>query len=46
MTRIVCNFVGTVSAAIGLVGFADPEFMGMHLTIAHNLVHLVETLLR
>jgi len=40
-TRRTLTLLGVVFVLIGLVGFAAPDLMGMHLTVAHNLVHLI-----
>ena len=39
--RTVLTILGAIFTVVGLVGFAAPEFMGMHLSVAHNVVHLV-----
>jgi hypothetical protein len=33
--------MGVIFIAIGIIGFAVPDLMGMHLTVGHNLIHLV-----
>src|SRR5712691_2264634 len=37
----VATILGAAFIVIGLVGFASPGFMGTHLSMAHNLIHLV-----
>jgi hypothetical protein len=41
MIRNVLTVLGVLFIVMGLVGFAAPGLMGMHLTVAHNLIHLV-----
>lgn len=41
MTVALCRFAGFVLIGVGLVGFAAPGLLGMHLTPIHNVVHLV-----
>lgn len=37
----IATGLGIVLIAVGLLGFAVPSVMGMHLSVAHNIVHLV-----
>ena len=41
----VATTIGAAFIFIGLFGFWRPTFMGMHLTNAHNLIHLVSGVL-
>jgi len=41
MMKKVCLVLGVVLALVGIVGFFMPTMFGMHLSLAHNLVHLV-----
>jgi hypothetical protein len=41
MIKKTATIGGIVLIGAGLLGFLVPGFMGMHLTAAHNLVHLV-----
>ncbi|MDT7687930.1 MAG: hypothetical protein QOJ70_2875 [Acidobacteriota bacterium] len=41
MAKTVAKILGVVFVLIGLVGFVSPGFLGTHLSIAHNLVHLI-----
>ena len=41
MARTLCRVAGVVLLLIGLVGFAAPGLLGMHLTPIHNVVHLL-----
>ena len=41
MIKKTATIVGIVLIGAGLLGFLAPGVMGMHLTAAHNLVHLV-----
>jgi hypothetical protein len=40
MTLMVCRIAGFALLAVGLIGFAEPALLGMHLTPIHNVVHL------
>jgi len=37
----IATALGAVFIVVGLIGFAAPTVMGMHLSVAHNIVHLV-----
>jgi hypothetical protein len=37
----VCIILGTVFIFAGLVGVLLPGFLGMHLSVAHNFIHLI-----
>lgn len=41
MARTLCKILGVVLMIVGLVGFATPNLLGMHLTPIHNVVHLL-----
>ncbi len=41
----VCIAVGTAFALIGILGMILPSFMGFHLSMAHNLIHLLSAAL-
>jgi hypothetical protein len=41
MIRTVVNVLGAVMLVVGLIGFVNHDFMGMHLNPMHNLIHLV-----
>lgn len=41
MTNRIATFLGAAFLLVGLLGFAAPNLMGMHLSVAHNLIHLV-----
>ena len=45
MAKTICKLVGVVFLLAGIVGFVSDNFMGMHLTMAHNLVHIVSGIL-
>ena len=40
MTTKLCQILGAVLLAVGVMGFAKPDLLGMHLTPMHNVVHL------
>lgn len=41
MAKTVCKILGVVFILVGLVGFVSPGFLGTHLSLTHNLVHLI-----
>jgi hypothetical protein len=41
MIKTVLVLMGVAFILIGLVGFVSDNFAGTHLTLAHNLIHLV-----
>ena len=40
MTKNIATVLGIIFIIVGLAGFAMPGMMGMHLTVAHNVIHL------
>jgi hypothetical protein len=40
MTKNIATVLGVIFIIVGLLGFAAPNLMGMHLTVVHNLIHL------
>lgn len=40
MAKTYCQILGVAMLVIGVVGFAQPHFMGFHLTPVHNVIHL------
>jgi hypothetical protein len=41
MAKTICKILGVVFVLVGIVGFLAPGMLGMHLSLAHNLVHIV-----
>jgi hypothetical protein len=41
MAKTVCKLLGVVFLLVGIAGFVKPDLMGTHLTLAHNLVHII-----
>ncbi|HZS04207.1 MAG TPA: DUF4383 domain-containing protein [Blastocatellia bacterium] len=41
MARTACKILGVVFVLVGLIGYAAPNLMGMHLTGIHNIIHLI-----
>ena len=41
MAKTVCKILGVVFLLVGLLGFVKPDLLGAHLTMPHNLVHIV-----
>lgn len=45
MAQTFCKVLGIVLLLVGILGYASPNLMGMHLTSMHNIVHLLTGLL-
>lgn len=45
MARTWCKIAGIVLIVVGIAGFVRPDFLGMHLTPIHNVVHLLSGLI-
>ena len=41
MAKTVCKILGVVFLIVGVAGFVAPGLMGTHLSLAHNLVHII-----
>ncbi|HEX8072461.1 MAG TPA: DUF4383 domain-containing protein [Pyrinomonadaceae bacterium] len=41
MAKTIAKILGVVFIIVGLAGFIMPGLLGTHLSLAHNLVHLV-----
>ena len=41
MAKSISTILGIIFLVVGLLGFAAPDMMGMHLSAAHNIVHLL-----
>lgn len=41
MAKTISTILGIVFLLVGLLGFAAPNLMGMHLSPLHNIIHLV-----
>jgi uncharacterized protein DUF4383 len=41
MAKTIATVLGIVFILVGLVGFIVPGFLGTHLSLAHNLVHII-----
>ncbi len=41
MANRIATILGVLFLLVGLLGFAMPGLLGAHLTLAHNIVHLV-----
>jgi hypothetical protein len=41
MAKTIAKILGAVFILIGLVGFIMPGFLGTHLSLTHNLVHII-----
>ena len=41
MAKTIAKILGVVFILVGIVGFIMPGFLGTHLTLTHNLVHII-----
>lgn len=41
MAKTLSTLLGAVFILVGIVGFVSPGFMGTHLSLLHNCVHIV-----
>jgi hypothetical protein len=41
MAKTIATVLGVLFLLVGLLGFAAPGMLGMHLSVAHNVVHLL-----
>jgi preprotein translocase subunit Sss1 len=41
MAKRIATLVGVVFLLVGIVGFIAPHLLGAHLSMAHNLVHII-----
>ena len=41
MAKTVCKLLGVVFILVGIAGFVQPGLLGTHLSLAHNLVHII-----
>lgn len=41
MAKTIATLVGIVFILVGIIGFFSHNFMGAHLSMAHNIIHLV-----
>jgi hypothetical protein len=41
MAKTICTIIGIGFLLVGIAGFVAPDLLGMHLSLAHGIVHLV-----
>ena len=41
MAKTICKLLGVVFLIVGVAGFVAPNLLGTHLSMAHNLVHII-----
>jgi hypothetical protein len=41
MAKTICKLLGVIFLLVGVIGFAKPDLLGTHLSMAHNLVHIL-----
>ncbi len=45
MAKAICKVLGVIFLVVGLLGFVFPNLLGMHLSGAHNVIHLISAAL-
>ena len=45
MAKTICKLLGVVFLIVGVAGFVAPNLLGTHLSMAHNLVHIISGLI-
>jgi hypothetical protein len=45
MAKTICKLLGVVFLLVGIIGFIKPDLLGAHLSMAHNLVHIISGIL-
>ena len=41
MAKTVCKILGVIFVIVGIAGFVAPKMLGAHLSLVHNLVHVI-----
>lgn len=41
MAKTICTLLGIVFILVGIVGLIDHDLLGTHLSLTHNLVHII-----
>ncbi|HEX8175435.1 MAG TPA: DUF4383 domain-containing protein [Pyrinomonadaceae bacterium] len=41
MAKTICKILGVVFILVGVMGFIVPDLLGTHLSMVHNLVHII-----
>ena len=41
MAKTICKLLGVVFLLVGIAGFVKMDLLGTHLSMAHNLVHIL-----
>jgi len=41
MAKTICKLLGVVFLIVGVAGFVAPGMLGTHLSLAHNLIHVI-----
>ncbi|MBC7912418.1 MAG: DUF4383 domain-containing protein [Pyrinomonadaceae bacterium] len=41
MAKTICTILGVAFLLAGILGFVAPGLLGLHLSLAHNLIHII-----
>jgi hypothetical protein len=41
MAKTIATVLGIAFILVGIIGFVSPGFLGTHLSLAHNLIHII-----
>ncbi|MGA9995453.1 MAG: DUF4383 domain-containing protein [Pyrinomonadaceae bacterium] len=41
MAKTIATILGAAFILVGIIGFVMPGFLGTHLSLAHNLIHII-----
>src|SRR5918911_1385265 len=41
MAKTIATVLGVAFILVGIIGFVSPGFLGTHLSLAHNLIHII-----
>ena len=45
MAKTICKLLGIAFLLAGIIGFVAPNLLGFHLSMAHNLIHIISGIL-
>jgi hypothetical protein len=41
MAKAIATILGVGFLLVGVIGFLAPDLLGMHLSLIHNIIHLI-----